>query len=93
MIVLLVVLAVTAETVLTALIARAKGRSVTEGVLLGLLLGLIGLVIEACLPRPAAGAARAARQDKARRPLSYGTRPGGGEAGRMLADLKRDQDR
>jgi hypothetical protein len=35
---------------LTAWVAKQKGRSVTEGVVLGLLIGLIGLVIELCLP-------------------------------------------
>lgn len=84
MIVLLVVLAVAAETVITAMIAKSRGRSVTEGVLLGLFLGLIGLVIEACLPSHRA--AMLARQAKARQPLRIN------EGVRMLADLKRDRE-
>jgi type VI protein secretion system component VasK len=100
MIVLLVVLAVAAETAITALIANAKGRSITEGVLLGLFLGLIGLVIEACLPSRHAAVRRAERRQSRQAVQAKAARPGlgtaplrRGEAGRMLADLKRDQDR
>ena len=35
---------------IAAFIAQSKGRSVVEGVLLGLLLSIIGIVIEICLP-------------------------------------------
>jgi hypothetical protein len=35
---------------IAAFIAQSKGRSVVEGVLLGLLLSIIGVVIEICLP-------------------------------------------
>lgn len=34
----------------TCYVADKKGRGVTEGVLLGFLLGIIGLAIELCLP-------------------------------------------
>lgn len=101
-VILLVLLDVAIFAALTGWIARTKGRSVAEGVLLGALLGLVGLIIEACLSRPgqraSALADKLAREDKARRPLSYGTTTrsplshGGGEASRMLSDLKRDRD-
>lgn len=35
---------------LAAFIAKSKGRSIVEGVLLGLLLSIIGVIIEICLP-------------------------------------------
>jgi hypothetical protein len=96
---LLVFLGVTAviEAAITGVIANGKGRLVAEGVMLGFFLGLIGMVIELCLPRPgqrASGRAdKLAWQDKARRPLSYGQHPfGDSESARMLADLKRDRE-
>ena len=36
---------------ITAWLAKEKGRTVAEGVILGILLGFIGIIIELCLPR------------------------------------------
>jgi hypothetical protein len=36
--------------VLTGWVARQKGRNTTEGIILGLLFGLLGLIVELCLP-------------------------------------------
>jgi len=33
------------------LVAKDKNRSATEGVILGILLGFVGIFIEICLPR------------------------------------------
>jgi hypothetical protein len=83
-------------------VAKTNGRPVAEGLALGFFLGLIGLAIEAWLPYHASAKAgrrerqRAAeaRQAKAMQPLRFGATPlRRGEAGRILADLKRDQDR
>jgi hypothetical protein len=86
---------------IAALVARANGRPVAEGLALGFFLGLIGVAIEAWLPYHAAakGRRQAGHQSqqairaKAAQPLGLGASPlRRGEAGRMFADLKRDQD-
>ena len=75
-------------------VAKANGRPVAEGLALGFFLGLIGVAVEAWLPYHAAAKRhRLARQVKAAQPLRLGATPlRRGEAGRMLADLKRDLD-
>jgi hypothetical protein len=70
----------------TTALARSKGRGLTEGILLGFLLGIIGLAIELLLPSQAKQAAAHARTDRARR------KPRSGEAGRMAAELKADRE-
>lgn len=69
----LVLLAVIACAAVTGVIAKRKGRSVAEGVLLGFFLTWIGLVIELFLPRRGSwgdrGAAAQAWEGNARQPL------------------------
>ena len=36
------------------LVAKDKNRSASEGVILGILLGFVGIIIEICLPRKGA---------------------------------------
>jgi hypothetical protein len=70
---------------ITTWVANAKGRAVLEGVLLGFILGIIGLIIEIFLPSRQRQAARYARMDSARRPART-------NEGLRISDLKKDRE-